>query len=325
MSKNTQPDLSKPLINEPPQVSPGEPTDTLGPLQHLVGTWTNQNIHGTSTGDPESPYSYNLMVLPQVDPASPAGYILKNLSYYEEITFSAIHGNAGNRGGTGTQVANALLYEQRVFFASGPAKDSLVHFENGTWLFLSDTDQLLGPYGDGDGPDVGNKTVQDSSPPTQPFDIVKQISVPHGNSILAPGTFKELGGSPNIPNSPSVLPVGVNTDQYREKSVGNPNPEFTENPNQPLINAIKVAPATSYIQFDVDTKNGSHPVSNIGFEQQHAKVSRYSSTLWLEAFGGSSEYTQIQYSQTILLEIPIDGKIVTFPHPTTNTVTKKKA
>ena len=323
MSENIPPDLSQPLVHEPAQAIPPTPTSTLGPLEQLVGTWTNQDIHGSGKGGPESPYSYNLMPLPQVDPSSPSGYILKNFSYYEEITFSPIHGTAPNRGGTGVQVANTLFYEQRVYFADGPAKDSLVHAENGSWLFLSDGKQLLGPYGDGNGPNVGTKTVQDSKPPTQSYNIVKQISVPHGNSILAPGEFSEESGSPTITAPIVVLPEGVNTDQYGEKSVGNLNPEFTANPNQPLMDAIAATNATSYIKFALDSNAGGHPATNIGFEQQHAKVTRYWATYWLEAFGGLSDFTQLQYTQTMLMDIPIGKDIISFPHITSNTVTKK--
>ena len=114
MTPVSAPNLTEPLINEPAQANRPAPTTALGPLEQLVGTWTNQDIHGTGKGGQSSPYSYNLMVLPQVDPSSPTGYILKNFAYYEELTFSAIHGTAPNRGGMGTQVANTMFYEQRV-------------------------------------------------------------------------------------------------------------------------------------------------------------------------------------------------------------------
>lgn len=323
MPDNTQPNLSQPLINEPAQTNPQTETSALAPLEQLVGTWTNQNINGSQKGGTKTPYSYNLMPLPQVDPSSPDGYILKNFSYYEEVTFSAIHGNAPNRGGCGTQVANTLFYEQRVYFADGPNKDALVHAENGSWLFLSDQKQLLGPYGDGNGTGVSNKTLPNSTIPTQKYNIVKQMSVPHGNSILAVGNYVEKKGSPSIKAPLAVLPVGINTNQYKTKSVGNLNPAFTLNPNQPIIDAIAVKKASNYIQFDIDSENGGHPVTNIGFEQNHAKVTRYYATYWLEGFGNSSDRTQLQYTQTMLMDIPIKGKIISFPHITSNTLTKK--
>lgn len=320
---NTPPDLNTPLIHEPAQVSPGTTPSALGPLEGLLGTWTNQNIHGSKHGGPQSPYSYNVMPLPQTDPSSPYGYILKNFSYYEEITFSQIHGDAPNRGGSGTQVANTIFYEQRIYFADGPNKDALVHAENGSWLFLSDRQQLLGPYGDGNGPGVGKTYIPNSRPPSQAFNIVKQMSVPHGNSILATGCAGQYRGSPDICPAPVVLPQGINVDQYAVESVGNLNPEFTLNPNLPLHNAISAYPASSYIQINVDSNNGGHPVTNIGFEQQHARVTRYYAGYWLEAFNGSSDFTQLQYSQVILMAIPIacHGTVI-FPHVTTNTLTK---
>ncbi|MDB5692471.1 MAG: hypothetical protein JWO81_1534 [Alphaproteobacteria bacterium] len=314
------PDLSRPLINEPAQANPPAPTDALGPLQHLVGTWTNQNLAGTNRGGPDSPYSYNLMILPQVDPSSPEGYILKSMPYYEEITFAAIHGTAPNRGGLGTQVSNTLFYEQRIYIAAGPAKDQLVHAENGSWLFLSDRQQYVGPYGD--------TPIPNSSPPTQQYNLIKQMSVPHGNSILASGTFTApIAGPPVIAPPLQVLPVGIGTAPYTTKGDGNLDPAFTLNPNLPLTTAVGINVPTNYIELNVDTFNGGIPPTNIGFEQQHAKVTRYSATYWLEAFGG--DYTQLQYTQTILMAIPIavpPGSglltLVSFPHITTNTLTK---
>ena len=333
MSPIIPPDLTQPLINEPAQAYPPAPTTTLGPLEQLVGTWTNQHLVGGMTGGPDNPYSYNLMVLPQTDPGSPYGYILKSFPYYEEITFSAIHGTAPNRGGLGTQVCNTLFYEQRIYVAAGPAKDSLIHAENGSWLYLTDTPQLLGPYGDGDGPDLGSMTIKNSIPPTQPFNIVKQMSVPHGNSILASGTFQSQNGAPAIAEPPLVQPEGIDLAPYFTQSVGNPNPVFALNPNLPLIEAlilqdINMNAPTRFIQFDVDTLNGGFQVTNIGFEQQHAMVTRYFATYWLEAFNGTNDFTQLQYSQTILLQIPVvmSGSMtpssISFPHITTNTLTK---
>ncbi|WP_247749633.1 heme-binding protein [Pseudoalteromonas viridis] len=324
MTDVTPPDLSKPLLIDPAQDNPPAPTTELGPLQHLIGTWTNQPLGNSGMGGTDKPFSYCLMPLPQE-----ASYILKNFAYYEELTFSAIHGTAPNRGGLGTQVANTLFYEQRVYFADGPAKDQLVHAENGSLLFLSDQKQLLGPYGNGEKPGLGTETVPNSVPPTQAYNFIKQMSVPHGNSILASGHFQSGTGVPTIPmlSKSDVLPMGlphdVSTDQYSTKSVGNLNPDFTLNPNQPLTNALEVSPPKKFILLEVDTAHSGIPVTNIGFEQQHANVSRYAISYWLESLDGTDNFTQLQYSQNITMEIPIQGQSVTFPHITTNTLVKK--
>jgi hypothetical protein len=341
------PTLPASLINEPAQANPMASTTVTGPLQYLIGTWTNQPLAGSGSGGPYDPYSYNLMILPQVDPSSPAGYILKSMPYYEEITFTAVHGSAANRGGLGTQVSYAILYEQRVYISAGPAKDMLVHFENGIWGYLDDQQQLLGPYGDGEGPNLGNEVIAASKPPTQEYPLFKQISVPHGNSVLACGRFASGDGAPAIgmpqqvtpfitdqappfaPNQP--LPAGFDLCAYGTQSVGNPIPDFTLNPNLPLSNALAAAGANkvaNYIEISVDSTNGGGGLTNIGFEQQHCDVLQYSATYWLEMLQGSSEYTQLQYSQTIMMQIPItleggDGPTnVIFPHITTNTLTR---
>ncbi|WP_286829547.1 MULTISPECIES: heme-binding protein [Kordiimonas] len=324
---NTAPNLSEPLITEPPQMSPGVPTADLGPLQYLIGTWTNQNLPGTSMGGPQAPYAYNVMPLPQVDPSSPSGFILKNFTYYEELTFSAIHGSAANRGGIGTQTAYTIFYEQRVYFAEGPNKDALVHAENGSLLFLRDGTQQLGPYGNGDQPGIGNQTVKDSMAPTQAFNVVKQVSVPHGNSILALGNYTGSNAGSGVPTIPpaTVQPEGFSglPPQYTTQDpVTNPQPNFTANPNLVLENALAARKPTNFLELALSTRNGKGAVTNIGFEQQHANVQCYDFTYWLESFDGTDNYTQLQYSQSIWMQLPVGGRFLTFPHVTANTLTK---
>ncbi len=322
-SQVTPPNLSKPLVHDPVQANPSAPTTALGPLQHLVGTWTNQPIGRDGRGGPDNPYSYNSMPLPQSQPYSPQGYILKNFSYYEEITFSAIHGTAPNRGGLGTQVANTLFYEQRVYFAEGPDKDKLVHAENGSWLYMTGAQQKIGPYG----PELEPK----SRAPQTVYNLVKQISVPHGNSILAGGQYTACGpqyGAPVIGQAPLTFPSGVDVSPYlvqmdTNANYQNPNVAYTKNPNAPLAEAIQADPPSSFIELSVDTKLPGYAVTNIPFEQKHANVDRYFSTVWLESFDEGQTFTQLQYSQTILMVLQMQniGPVV-FPHVTTNTMRK---
>lgn len=327
------PDLGQPLINEPAQgPPPGNPPlitgDAVGPLQYLIGTWTNRNIGTSLRGGPENPFSYNLMVLPQesgADPTSPYGYILKSMSYYEEITFSPIHGTAANRSGAGSQISNALLYEQRVYISGGPAEDLLVHFENGIWGYLTPMAQALGPYGNGNQPGLGTQMFG-TAPPEQEFVLFKQISVPHGNSVLACGFAEGGQGAPTIGPPPAVLPVGVNTDIYRPPAtVENLNPDYALNPNLPLSEALALSDVLHYVQLNVDTELGGGGVTNIASEQTSADVTRYYASYWIEDVGAGG-FTQLQYSQTIMLNIPliVNGQTsyVSFPHITTNTLTK---
>lgn len=355
------PDLSQPLINEPAQANPPavDQLAEIGPLYYLIGTWTNQDLT-PGNGGPENPYSYNLMPLPQNDPGATSGtlgFILKNMTYYEEITFSPIHGTAANRGGAGTQVSNALLYEQRVYVADGPAKDTIVHFENGIWGYLSPSAQLVGPYGDDDGNAIGTDTFG-TAPPPEPNNIFKQISVPHGNSVLAAGnapfttepllqtdgppieiiTPKLQSGAPVIPPAVvlpqdvpgNAIPAPVATEIatfYATTSVENPVPAYAQNPNQALVDALAQSKVTQFLQLDVDTKIGGGATANINFEQDHAEVAQYKATYWIED-NGSGNFAQLQYSQTIMLTIPVTfpgapGPVpITFPHVTVNTLRK---
>lgn len=318
------PFFNHPLVSEPKQAANQLHVKQLGPLQHLIGTWLNPRrlLKGNNSpnGSRHNPYSYNIMPLPTQSKDYPAGYLLKNVKYFEEITFSPIYGDAGNRGGDFTQTANVLFYEQRVFFAEGPAKDSLVHAENGSWLFLTTGPQQKGPYG---GPAIPHGVIT-PQPPTS--NVVKQISVPHGNSILAQGGIPPKNyvqkGSPSIPNySLPVIPKGVDSEPYHTLSVGNPYPSLNKNPILPLQQAIQENPPTSYIQWTVKAAND---ITNISFEQKKAKVVDYQVTYWLLAFNSEEEFTKLAYVQTIDMQLQIHGKPVVFPHVTCNYLTKKK-
>ena len=183
------------------------------------------------------------MPLPQA--TAPHKYILKNFNYFEEMTFSAIAGPVPNRGGNYQQDGYVLFYEQRVFFGEGAAPEAvnnLVHAENGSWSHLKTLKQKQGPYGiDGFLPSPPAPDPIPSQDPTR--NIVKQVSVPHGNSILAVGTFEEFDGAPTIPNV-STLPTGRGVTAGFNDPFGPDDPSnIMVNPNKTLQNAL--APQTS--------------------------------------------------------------------------------
>lgn len=332
------PTLSLPLINEPAQANPPAETKSVGALEYLIGTWTNQNIGASGRGGPENPFSYNLMTLPQsptADPSdptqSPFGYILKSMSYYEEITFSAIHGTTPNRGGTGSQISTLCSMSSGFIFRTARTRTCLCISKTAFGVFLRRRAQQLRPYGDGDGSAAGLQTFG-TVPPELPYNIFKQISVPHGNSVLACGTVDASPvqqGSPKIGPPPQVRPAGnIDTGVYTRQSVQNLNPVYAQNPNQPLIDALAVSlPIKQFVQLDVNSDQGGGAVANINYEQERADVTQYYATYWIEDTG-NGQFDQLQYSQTIMLKIPIVLKPgdapteITFPHITTNTLTK---
>lgn len=305
--------ISEPLLRQGEGVHNPDVLRNLGPLAVLIGTWVSTPQNG-----------YNVMPIPQATAKN--GFILKNHSFYEEITFSAIADKVANRGGKDEQDAYTLFYEQRVYFSDGPQKDKLVHAENGAWLHLIKTYQGEGAvqFGRMPAPPALNPI-----PPQDPeTEIVKQVSVPHGNSILANGSVKHLCGAPEIPDV-NALPVNAPAgfdEAYGENIPGNPN----INPNAVLQETLKLTPEKilNTVFIDVDTARQGNVV-NIPYIRSHINVSGFSNQMWLEYL--ESGEVQMQYTQNITLDFPQDGKngksgqpeIIKFPHIVVNTLRKK--
>jgi hypothetical protein len=333
--------------------------------QELCGDWSNQDFppdkHGKVFGGPKNPLSYNIMPLPQRNPINGDGYILKNFKYTERLHFNndkpehtlAISARAPNRGGLVNQDARALFYEQQVKFAEGPQgprSDSptgdVVHVENGAWLWFPRFVQQDGPYPQNppNSGKFGPPTDMVSEALQQQFDIsiAKQISVPHGNSILALGLFAtvpgpdgagpwdgnaRIKGMPTIPDgappypmpavpieipntNPRALKTLLNADErYQNDLPSHPDenlhPDLTRYPNKPLQHAVDILQPDEYIHWHVTTlplQNGRGFVTNIPFEQEVSKVTAYSPDYWM-LFKGDKKY--LAYTQTIQMALMI--------------------
>lgn len=297
----TSPDIDSPLVRGP--LNQAGVTNNLGCLSDLIGTW-NSPTGADATG-------YNVMPLPQAD--APNGYILKNFPYYEEITFATIAGTAPNRGGTFQQNAYTLFYEQRVFVATEEAqgiRDSLIHAENGSWLHMVYEPQPAGPYGPGD---VPWPKPHASQPPATEY--VKQVSVPHGNSILATGRALPIqNGRPVFPTADrSMLP-------FTDASVIDPTTKLQEQLDVLAKASITVTGGTR-LTLTTDRANGGN-VSDIPFERRHATVERFSTTWYIEQLSNGA--TQLQYTQTIGMKLLIGGVLVPFLHIDANTLQRAK-
>lgn len=107
--------------------------------------------------------------------------------------------------------------------------------------------------------------------------------------------------------------------------ITNPQPLYTSNPNQALIDALSIQALTNFVTLTVSIANGNGAVSNIGFEQKNSNVTRYDFTCRLESFDGGTRFTQPQYSQTITMLMTVRDILVSFPHVTVNTLTKKSS
>jgi hypothetical protein len=331
--------------------------------QQLVGRWKNHNFghdeNNNPVGGKENPLSYNIMPLPQSSDTN--GYILKNFKYYERLKFNddnvketlAIAAEAPNRGGLISQNVRALFYEQQVKFAEGPAAGEVVHVENGAWLWLPRFVQQNGPFP----ADIDIEPVTDALGQPSTISVAKQIAVPHGNSILALGSFDTvseaagdalcekdpmISGSPVIPDAPFPYPIpadamlnlsppptiisNLNVDErYTTQSSNmndyqNPHPDLTQCPNKPLQQAVAIIRPESYMHWHVTTEpigKDRGHVTNIPFEQRASKVTEYCADYWL-LFKGNHKY--LAYTQTILMEFIINKIKYVFPHVTCNTV-----
>jgi hypothetical protein len=217
--------------------------------------------------------------------------------------------------------------------AQTPSPESVVHVENGAWLYLYSAAQPIGPYGK-----QGNE-----SGPIEPQDpritIAKQMAVPHGISVLALGKFDEVAkGSPIIPRaispSPTPLPppADASTEIYKtlldcEDNYQNPQLDYTADSNLPLQQAVAILKPDAYIHWQVQTAqisgvDGKGSVTNIPFEGKNADVTDYSAEYWLLSTDGGANYDYLAYTQNIVININIGGKLYSFPHGTSNTVTR---
>ena len=141
--------------------------------------------------------------------------------------------------------------------------------------------------------------------------------MPHGNSILAIGSFTESEGPPNIPNV-STIPTGPNVTQAIRDEYGPNEPSnVTVNPNLVLQEVLAKQKVKKTVTFERTTKNPGGAVTNIVFEQKRANVLDFETTFWLETLEDDS--LQLQYSQTIEMRL-IQHNIV-FIHIDANTLT----
>lgn len=316
----------------------------------LMGTWTNTELPGAPNGEGgrDHPLSYDVVAVP--DTSSPSGYILKNSTVWEYLRFHdsssalTVPTSAPNRGVSHFQLSTAVYYEQQVYFGQGPAKDLVVHTENGAWLNLQTIEPPVGPYGTpvGSGPVFTHPNHQ---PPA--IRIAKQMSVPHGNSVLALGRFGGVvDGAPSVPDTRPTTPTPdgiLPTDQYSTAQppadrpddfddYQNPRPDYTANPNLPLQHALEILDVAQHMAWSVTTGSrdgepeGSRgSTANIPFEQRVAAVVDYGADYWLLSTNGST-FDHLAYSQSIDLEMAItfEGTTHTFhvPHVTTNVLTR---
>jgi hypothetical protein len=224
----------------------------------------------------------------------------------ETLAFTPIGGAVPNRGFKQNDInIFGLTYLQQV---SDSATNEGIHIEPGIWL-----------------------NVPATSDPATPSTVVRQSTIPHGDSVLAQGQATTIARAPVIhPVSPlptplpgrTPFPLGY-TDPYLH---GNFPPGFSmTNPNQALVDALDEEQAQGMkivqtVNLPVDSRDAGGIV-NIPFVVQNANATELTAIFWIETVQrpDGSQFLQLQYTQTVLLVF--DDAI--WPHISVATLIKR--
>lgn len=304
MSAPSSPVIPDMFINTRPGLSLTGVADSLGPLTDLAGTWIGNG--------------FTLISLPDFDPnppsTGPKPFRLKLNTTVEVLEFTPIGGAVPNRGSTGQLDINifGLRYLQRIADA---VTNQPLHIEPGFWL-----------------------NVPPTTVPAGAATVVRQGTIPHGNSMLA------LGTSLTVPSGPQIDAV----DSTPTKNPATPpplgsgylapfdNPPLPPGFKLPFVKNLnlaleEVAGAQKIIQTVVLIISTAAPASgpatqvggivNMPFDVSNANATKLDAIFWIETVEQSdgSTFLQLQYTQTVILNfLGID-----WPHISVATLTKQ--
>jgi hypothetical protein len=290
----------------------------LGPLQEFPGTWAG-------TG-------FNLIARPDFKNKKP--FFLEINGTLENLEFKRIGGDIPNRGSEQDDISlHGVTYLQQV---ADCATHGALHIEPGLWIHIP--------------PTVGPKVPEAT--------VVRQATIPHGDSLLAQSTFiTEINGPPKIdavdsfPFTDDMIP-GLNTpakqilgtpytDPYLDK--GNLSKQLpacclpqgldivatTRNPALVLQAAIKGQDIKNTVVIVISTAvvQGSTGILNIPFVVRNANALQMDAIFWVEKVQPTEgdPFMQLQYVQRVILDFPAtpNGKIIHWPHISVATLVKQ--
>lgn len=268
----------------------GDPEDVITSLGPLA------NLLGTWVGN----HGWNVIAVPDMDNGKES-FLLLVRPYIETITFAPLGAPVPDRGGEETLFITGLQYDLRVTDAE---TNQPLHLENGMWLYLNEVQVLGGPS------------------------IVRQATIPHGDSVLALGQYTVENGPPQIPVINAIPDAGPDapagyTDPYLN------GPIDASKLNTILQAAIQEQDIIQTITFYVSTQNDGGIV-NIPFVVKHANASAFQGTFWIEKVKSQETgtvYEQLQYvQQTNINFLPQFGnptELIMWPHVNINTLVKQ--
>jgi hypothetical protein len=247
---------------------------------------------------------WNLIAVPE----SSRGFKLLVRPITEMMTFTPVGALVPNRGGpAGTLLIPALHYDLRVADAE---TNEPMHIENGMWLLLNDPHDPAGSQ------------------------VARLATIPHGDSVLAIGPHSVIHGPPSIPDNSAFPDTGKPAPAgYTDAYLSLRTPGFlSKNPNQTLQDAIKTQKIVNTVMLSVSTVP-SGGIVNIPFVVQHANLTKFTGTLWIETVqvtdktGAVTEFEQLQYSQQadlhFLPRFDDPKRLIMWPHISINTLLKQ--
>lgn len=203
----------------------------------------------------------------------------------ERLDFKAIGGAVPNRGSVQNDInIFGLTYLQQV---NDAVTSEGLHIEPGLWLNVP-------------------ATMDPKAVPS----IVRQSTIPHGDSLLAQGHAQIVHGGPQIapvsskPTGPGMAHVGLGyLDPYLHSNLPpGMKQSYVGNMNEALIDAIagqKIL-STTVLQVSSIPVGG---IVNIPFVTANANATRMDAIFWIEIVerADGSQFMQLQYTQTVIL------------------------
>jgi len=290
------PAVQTPAANPFPEIA-----SPLGPLAGLAGKWIGRGFN----------------VIWRPDSASGQDRFLELNVTSEQLEFSPISGPIPNRGFLQGDINMfGLTYLQQISDANLKAG---LHIEPGLWAAVP-------------------KTSDPNVPPT----VIRLASIPHGTTVLLQGIASTAATGPSIPDI-GIKPFTINhpnqTINFPEQTLNQQSKFRTagagltgvtqamvDNPNTVLHAAIAGQHITSTITLHVSTTDNPVPgggTANTAFlrggpQGPNAVTASVTAMFWLETLQGQTAPTQLQYSQTVLLNF--NG--LSWPHVTVGTLRK---
>lgn len=287
----------------------------LGPLAELPGTWVGNG--------------FNLISLP--DFQNQNSFQVKLNATQETLTFTPIGAPIPDRGFKQQDIFfEGLHYVQQV---SDATTGEALHIETGMWLHVPET-----------------------TDPSHNATVVRLSTIPHGDSLLAQGHAfpgnAPFGGFPPESVMPFTLPPNqppnVLTSPYTDPitnaqlppnipsgAIINPNVILDDVLIQEQSKGVNMVKATNILVAanPVGGIQTTQPkdvggIVNIPFIQKNAKVQNFAANFSIETMENpdNSQFLQLQYSQTVLLQFEInpgDNLVIHWPHVSVGTLVKQ--